>query len=279
MRTQTHSVIFLRQCHQSICLSLFSTVFLFLLLATSPALAQSTEDTATRLYAEIAEKGPYQLELPNQKQQERKLTRTSESSGTSSTSSPDDEVEPESSDDGSWFGDDSATSDLPGNEMPEQNSSKTATTFVLQAAIIITLGFLAVYWLRELFYMKRRQANQHSPVVTQSIVKPVSNAVPARPVSSFENLAADENYGAAIREMLMHCVNSLVLRVNRSNAFSRTNRELMHEGNLSDAAKSAIAVLVASEELSQFGAKELNETVYLKCLAAFKSFNAEMKGG
>lgn len=260
------------------CLTFFCC--LCLVLSSDPVSAQSAQGDASRLYAEITQTGPYQLVLPDQSLPERGLRRSGGSTNGSGTYSQDDTSEAETGDEDNLLRNSPEVFDPPDGAWLQNEASKTVTETLLWSVIILVLCFLAVYWLRELLYSVRRTETP-APAPEAQTVRPARKAAPSAPrrMSDYENYAEEGRYDDAVRAMLIQCIQTLLSRTKQSNASSRTNRELMREVTLSEAAKSAVAILVASEELSQFGARELNESAYLRCLTAFRNFNTEMKGG
>ncbi len=260
------------QFYRTSCRVLLSGVCLLAVFSIGPALAQSKTDDASQRFAEITEKGSYQLDLPTRTLSERELHGDAGAPQASDAASKERKPDAERGDFWSWF------EGWWGDGDSREDTEKSVATTALWGAIIIVLGFLAAYWLRESFHLFRRKPYTIEPAKTQGTIIPVSGDVSRRPVSDFERYARDGKYGEAVREMLMRCVHVLMQRVGKGNLNSLTNRELMRDADLSESAKSAIAILVATEELSQFGARELNQGTYLKCLAAFECFNIEVKG-
>ncbi len=90
-----------------------------------------------------------------------------------------------------------------------------------------------------------------------------------------ERLAAAGRYGEAIHALLLACLEALRRRFDPGQPPSLTSREIARRLDLGEAAKAALASIVAAAELSHFGAWRPGAADYRACLESYRHLAAE----
>lgn len=92
-----------------------------------------------------------------------------------------------------------------------------------------------------------------------------------------DDLARHGSFAEAMHVLLLRSVSELRLRLGVSIAVSLTSREILQRLALAPAERSHFADIIASVEISYFGAHQPDETDYLRCRHSFEALSAALR--
>ena len=92
-----------------------------------------------------------------------------------------------------------------------------------------------------------------------------------------DDLARHGSFAEAMHVLLLRSVSELRLRLSVSIAVSLTSREILQRLALAPAERSHFADIIASVEISYFGAHQPDEADYLRCRHSFEALSAALR--
>jgi len=158
----------------------------------------------------------------------------------------------------------------PATHAENERISKPAQ-FVLWSILIIACILIAFNVAREL---KMNPAPRLRKVPeggsNQKRAAPVHLPKPnERTLREVDRNAAQGNYKEAIHLLLGLCIEQVQGQFNRETLLSMTNREILGKADLPENALSSFSTIVSAEELSQFGHRHANQSVFKLCRDQF----------
>ncbi|MGC3997609.1 MAG: DUF4129 domain-containing protein [Anaeromyxobacter sp.] len=135
------------------------------------------------------------------------------------------------------------------------------------AAVLVALLVVAIA--RAAARLGRRRREELAPEEAQGPVE--------IPIASARSLAAQGRWDEAIHSLLLETLQALSAAARLTP--SLTSREILAQVALPDAARQALAGLVAAVEISRFGGEQPGQAEYQACLAQFQVFLAHYRDG
>ncbi len=150
---------------------------------------------------------------------------------------------------------------------------------ILTWVAIAAAGAIVAYIVLQGLADRLRIAGGTGAVVGEAAGRPPADATPddAVNLAGADRLAAMGDYVAAIRVLLLMSLELFTHDKNPRQTAMRTNRELLRDETLPESIRPALKVIIATEELGQFGGRRLTADLYATCRDHYRHVAAGLK--